>query len=432
MGTSEELREALASSQRENERLRNENLQANLLLQTLGSLLRLQIDEDPFKSVFDSLHRIFSFEQAMVLAESDSGGLSCIAASHSSLVGCRFPIGTFFKKVMAGRVTTTFDNRGLEEWRDIRDDALSVEQPALYLPLSVRDRRGILILLRDVGTEAFDRSHVTLARKFFVLASHALAAMHTSQIIRAAEARALAAEEASKIKNLFIANMSHELRTPLNAIIGFSDIIHREQFGPVGTHRYLDYAGDILTSGRHLLGLINNLLLQSTIEAGRYNVHVEKLDLDREVTEAMRVLAIDADRGSIHLSYARQDLPIIAFADRRAFRQILLNIIGNAIKFSNADGSVEVKIANSPDKRKCELSVIDHGCGIPAETLAQLGQPFVLADDSFSRRHQGTGLGISICYGLAQAMDVTLTIESTISVGTTVKIILPLEADFSE
>jgi signal transduction histidine kinase len=422
METSEELREALVSLQRENERLRKETAQANRLVQELESLLRLQIDDDPFASVFSSLGRIFSFKQAMVLTENDDGGLRCIASNSEALISHRFIVGAFFKKIMSGRVVTTFDNTGLEEWRKLETTALSPQQPALYLPISVRDRRGILVLLRDVGQSAFDRSHVALAKRFSILASHAFANKYASQLVRNSEARALAAEEASRIKTLFIANMSHELRTPLNAIIGFSEIIHNEIYGPIGVKQYGDYAGDILNSGRHLLALINNLLLQSTIEAGQHVARIEKLDLDGEIAHALKIMKIEAERMHVALAYTPPLQKIIVLADQRSLHQILLNVIGNAIKFSPFGGAVRIAVDSGADTGNCTINIVDHGCGIPAGTLAQLGKPFVQADNSFSRRFQGTGLGLSICFGLAQAMGASIQVDSMENAGTTVVI----------
>lgn len=452
MKKSEELREAIGALQRENERLRSENLQASLLLRALESLLRLQLDDDPFLSVFESLRGMFTFEQAMVLVEDSADELACVTAAPAALVGYRFPIGAFFRKIMSGRVSATFNHDGLEEWRGVARDAagngagniaghaasglrdvMTPAQSALYLPISVRDRRGVLALLRAPTDEPFDRTHVALAKKFSVLASHALAAKYASDRIRTSEARALAAEEASKIKNLFIANMSHELRTPLNAIIGFSDLIHREQFGPIGPKQYSEYAGDILTSGRHLLGVIDNLLLQSTIEAGHYKIHLESLLLDQELGQIIRILQMEADRLAIRLSYVNADKSIAVNSDRRSLRQIFLNIIGNAIKFSSYDSGVEILVTPRPEAGRCQVRVVDHGCGIPETVLRQLGAPFVQADGTFSRRYQGTGLGIAICFGLTQAMGATLSIDSTEGIGTTVSVDLPLvtEAAFA-
>jgi diguanylate cyclase (GGDEF)-like protein/PAS domain S-box-containing protein len=185
MNSSEELREKLVSLQQDHERLRTETSHANLLLQALETLLSIEAGGDPFAGVFQSLHDVFDYEQAMVLAEGPGpegpgDRLECIAAVPDTLIGLSFRHGPFLKRVTAGRVTVTFSNHELDEWRDLPTDLISPHQPALYLPIRVRDRRGVLVLLRAVASNGFDRSQVRLARKFALLASSALAARHAT------------------------------------------------------------------------------------------------------------------------------------------------------------------------------------------------------------------------------------------------------------
>ncbi len=193
--STEALREALLALRREHDALTQSSAQAQQLLDALESLLALDSSEDPFAGVFASLHKVFSFSQAMMLAERDgpaSDGepaLECIVADPQTLVGSVWPIGALFRKVIGGRVVATFSNADLSEWRDAEALGLSAGQSALYLPVGVRERRGILVLLRQLGDAGFDRGHVTLARRFAVLASHALATRFASQ--SAAEGRRL-------------------------------------------------------------------------------------------------------------------------------------------------------------------------------------------------------------------------------------------------
>ena len=188
MRSSEELREKLVSLQRDNERLRVETVHANLLLHAIDTLLRMESTDDPFAGVFRSLHDVFAFDQAMVLAESGEDHLECVAAVPAALVGMRWTLGAFLRRVTAGRVSVTFSNHELDEWRDIKSDLISPSQPALYLPIRVRERRGGLVLLRAEIVGGFDRSHVALARKFALLASAALAARNASHSGRNANA----------------------------------------------------------------------------------------------------------------------------------------------------------------------------------------------------------------------------------------------------
>lgn len=426
MNSTEELREALVTLQRENDRLRVETAHAQRLLAGLEHLLGVATDEDPFVEVFASLHSVFTFEEAMVLAESGDERLECIVGEPRSLIGLSWPTGKFFRKVMEGRVVATFSSTEIDEWRAAPPGAPSPEQPALYLPICVRERRGLLVLLRRRESPGFDRHDVALARRFSLLASHALASYDARASIREHQARALAAEEASNAKSLFIANVSHELRTPLNAVIGFSELIAAETLGPLGNPRYGSYLQDVLSSGRHLLGVVNNLLLFAKIEAGQHRIELEPLELEDELQSAVRMLRVATETRGIRLIVDGIGGRQAVWADPQSLRQILLNVLGNAVKFSPSGGSVRVSHAPAPDAGWLRLTVADEGCGIPPGTLRQLGNPFVQAEETFARRHQGTGLGLAISFALAEAMDASLAIESEEGVGTAVHLDLPV------
>ena len=194
--SSEALREALLVLRRAHDTLLESSAHAEQLLDALESLLGLGPDDDPFARVFASLHKVFTFSQAMMLAEPEQqpldggeGNLECIVADPATLVGSTWPIGPLFRKVMGGRVVTTFSSTAIAEWRNAHAFGLSLEQSALYVPVRVQARRGILVLLRGVDETGFDRGHVSLAMRFSVLASHALATRFASQT--AAEGRRL-------------------------------------------------------------------------------------------------------------------------------------------------------------------------------------------------------------------------------------------------
>ena len=187
--SAEALREALLSLRRQHDGLMRSSAQAQHLLDALESLLQLEVDGDPFARVFASLHLVFTFSQAMLLAEPEgaeaqAGGeavLECLVAEPAALQGAVWPVAALFRKVLGGRVATTFASVDLPEWREAAKLGLSSAQSALYMPLRVRQRRGILVLLRPAQDEGFDRGHVALARRFSVLVSHALATRFASQ-----------------------------------------------------------------------------------------------------------------------------------------------------------------------------------------------------------------------------------------------------------
>jgi len=240
--------------------------------------------------------------------------------------------------------------------------------------------------------------------------------------LEATRTQARAAEEMSRSKSAFIANMSHELRTPLNAILGFSEALLSGTFGPVPAGKYREYIGDIHVSGRHLLRLVNDILQLSKIEADKMETNVEIVSAHQAIENSVRVVGILAAKRNIRIQIHRESASPQIIADKYVLEQILLNILSNAVKFSEEDGLVEIHCAPAGDQ--CIIRVSDRGCGIPAPTLAQLGKPFVQAEGAFARKYQGTGLGLAISFRLAELMGASLIIDSIEGEGTTATLTL--------
>jgi len=232
------------------------------------------------------------------------------------------------------------------------------------------------------------------------------------------------AESASRAKSEFLANMSHELRTPLNAIIGFSDIMHREMFGPLGDPRYKEYSADILSSGEHLLALINDILDMSKIEAGKLTLRPEPLDLLEMVEDVIRLVRARAEAGGLTVTTEIPTLPTVE-ADYRALKQILLNLLSNAVKFTPRGGQVRISAVERPDGRM-RISVRDTGIGIAQSDLSRLARPFEQIESQHAKTQQGTGLGLALTKSLVERHGGALEIESKSGVGTRVSFSLPV------
>jgi cell cycle sensor histidine kinase DivJ len=218
--------------------------------------------------------------------------------------------------------------------------------------------------------------------------------------------------------------MSHELRTPLNAIIGFSELTMREMFGPVGP-RYQEYARLIHESGNHLLDLINSVLDMSKIEAGKFELSEELFDLEEVAQSALRFLKIPAERAGVTLKLEISPQARLIFADRRAVKQILVNLLSNGVKFTPPGG--EVKVSARPS-HGIEIEVRDTGTGISKEDLERLGRPFEQVENSEVRAKEGTGLGLALVKSLAQMHGGEAVLASALGEGTTVTVRLPYAA----
>jgi len=247
-----------------------------------------------------------------------------------------------------------------------------------------------------------------------------------SELAQKYAAEKIRAETANRAKSEFLANMSHELRTPLNAINGFSEMMVSEMYGSLGDPRYHAYAQDILSSGQHLLALINDVLDMSKIEAGKMTLRFEPIQLDELVDDALRLVRNRAESAGLSVLVDALAPPKVE-GDYRALKQVLLNLLSNALKFTPRGGRVTVRVADLRDDQlaRVKVSVEDTGIGISAQDLARLARPFEQIESQHAKTQQGTGLGLALSKSLVEMHGGSLEIESEPGVGTTVSFLLP-------
>ena len=278
-------------------------------------------------------------------------------------------------------------------WVEMRCRPLEQASPA-----AIRPEAEVVAVMRDVTDRKIQEQALDLART--------------------------AAEQADAAKTRFLATMSHELRTPLNAIIGFSEMIVQEDALMLNAARRKDYAQLINDSGQHLLSVVNGILDMSKMESGNFEISPEPFVPRAALINCCSLLALKARESGIDLvTRIPEDLPVMT-GDPRAFKQIALNLVSNAIKFTERSGKVTVSAG--VEGSRLVLRVTDTGVGIAADDLKRIGDPFFQAGKTYQRRHEGTGLGLSIVKSLVGLHAGELTVQSKVDEGTTVTVALPL------
>jgi PAS domain S-box-containing protein len=278
----------------------------------------------------------------------------------------------------------------------------------------IRDRCGRELILQAEGRCEFDDNGTVAA--VFGICRDVTTDWEAKATLKAAKE---AAEAANQAKSKFLASTCHELRTPLNAIIGFSEVMKEQILGPLAD-RYRDYAEDIHCSGMHLLDLINDLLDTAKIEAGQLEYHEEPISLREIIGEAIRLTRLSESDAQHTLDLdVPEPLPAL-FGDRRGLKQVLINLLGNAVKFTPEGGRIGVAVSTADGS--LEIVVRDTGVGIPKDRIADLCQPFKRIENVLSCRHQGSGMGLFITKALVERHGGTLVIESGLGEGTTVRV----------
>jgi len=310
------------------------------------------------------------------------------------------------------------DMSGLEVLRELR-----VHHSLTELPVIMATAEGAL------SADAFDagaNDYVTKPIHFPSLLARAENLVHTRRSECALRAATLAAQAANRAKSAFLANMSHELRTPLNSVIGFASVLRKNKAENL-SERELTYVSRIYDNGQHLLSLIGAVLDLSKIEAGHQSLSRSQVDIRALVEETVSQLEGRTVESRLTLSSELGDHVELIETDRNLLKQVLINLVGNALKFTER-GRVQVRVCADAEGRPLRIEVSDTGPGIHPSKLGSIFMAFSQVDDSQAREHEGTGLGLTISRSLCDLMGHRLAVESEIGKGSTFTILLHPDA----
>jgi signal transduction histidine kinase/putative component of toxin-antitoxin plasmid stabilization module len=418
----------------ENVRLFNETTEAleqqKASGEVLGAISSSIADTTPvFDKVLESCERLFNAGQLVILLLGDDGQLrvGAVRGRESEQTRKAFPVplaGTATEIAIRERRALTYAN--VLEGSDVPDGLRRVAQRvgrnyAVAIAPMIWESRGIgVILLGREKLEAFSDKEMGLLRTF---ADQAVIAIQNARLFREIQEKSAQLEIANKHKSDFLANMSHELRTPLNAIIGFSEVLMEKMFGEVN-EKQADYLKDIHESGRHLLSLINDILDLSKIEAGRMDLEISSFHLPTALSNAMTLVRERAQRHGIRLGLDVDPRLGELLADERKVKQILVNLLSNAVKFTPDGGHVDV-IAKQ-DTTKVAIAVKDTGIGIAPEDQAAVFEEFKQVGRDYTRKAEGTGLGLALTKRFVELHGGEITLASQPGKGSTFTVTLPI------
>lgn len=402
-------------------------LEAEDYLSTVFSDMDLTQTSVPFRDMHEIAYKIYStagengvaLQHFEAFKRLDDQGRDISASTNMALMGAQFDFANQNLEIQQLKTGQ------LERDIDLAEARARQQRLALYaillLSLVVTTSITIGYVLLTRRRNEVRATNINLQEMIGLLNIEIERRHETEANMRKAKEQAEAANHA---KSQFLANMSHELRTPLNAIIGFAEIIAKEILGSNGKPEYQDYANDIHISGKHLLSMLNDVLDMSRIDAGNLDIDECDLDLHSLITESLRGFEGETQLSGKTLSLCQNDPDLIVKADERMMRQVFNNLLSNAMKFTDPNGTIGVHVGVNHDGGVA-IVIQDDGVGIPADKLNTIMEPFSQAEDSYSRSQGGIGLGLPIARSLVEIHDGRLTVESISGEGTKVCILLP-------
>jgi signal transduction histidine kinase len=404
--------------------------------------------DDTLEIILDHLKNLFEYDKALITFLDGDGLLMKASRNLIDVYNNDYKKnllkGTKLINKLVKSRKTVFGSINDSEESIIKELCLNIAPPYSYIaaPLIIKDTLFGLIVLIKQKPDFFSPEDAKIAEAISSSAAYSLKDAELGNVFKmqleileeniTEKTKALEIIknqnikilEADKIKNEFLANMSHELRTPLNAIIGFSEALKLKLFGDLNSKQE-EYIEDIHVSGVHLLGMINDLLDLSKIEAKKLELNKTDFSVNHAVNEVKNIVNALSSKKQIEIKIICKNKKIEIYADHRRFKQILYNLLSNAIKFSQENGEILVEIISN--KKNLQVSVKDYGIGIDPKFHQKIFQKFHQVDNSYSRKQGSTGLGLTITKELVEMHGGTICVESEIGKGATFTFTIPLK-----
>ncbi len=419
------LREALVDLDRVRNREARARRETESLLNGLKVLGQAGGVEQMFADLLDVLREILAFDDAFILTRNQAGALVPFASSNERFSRISWQPRDMLRRVIAGQTIAAFDVSVIPEWRDLDEELREGVVSALHAPLTSGERVAILVCTHP-ERGAFTKRHVETIRRFAPLVQQALVTAESREAAQREKELVLQRELAlseSRLKSEFLSTISHELRTPMNAVLGFGQLLEAEVAPTLDPDRQA-YLHELMKAGRHLLDLIDGVLSIGRIDSGRLRLDIVDVDLRDLLPECRRLLKEETESGRVTwVDRVLEGPPVMLQADVYHLKKILLNLLGNAIRYNRVGGSVDIR-AEKISPERWRIGIRDTGIGLSPDEQGTIFEPFVRGEE---RRHlvDGTGMVLTIVKRLITLMQGNIGVESEPGQGSLFWIELP-------
>lgn len=424
------LREALIDLELLRKREEESRKETESLLYTLRLLTSAESTEAMFYHLMNVLKQEIGFEEAMVLREDVQGNLLCDVSTVNAFEHTNWVAQKLFKRVLDGESLALFDIGMVPEWKAQHESVRDGFSSALLASVRLPTERGMLIGLHH-ERGIFANDSVQKVKRFIPLIEQAMVNAHSrkaAELHKKLEHEKEMAVRSAHMKDQFLSTMSHELRTPMNGILGFTELLLTDpDTEPRGAQG--DYLQEVRKAAEHLLHLINQILDIGRIDSGRIELVIEKVELNRFAWECHSMLDAHAEKFQVAVTVVEHAVPVTIETDHLRLRQIVINLVNNAVKYNRPGGHVRIEIDG--DDKQALIRIIDDGIGMTPSQVLTIFEPFTRVSNTQSEV-EGTGIGLTIVAKLLRLLGGNVEVESELGKGSCFTVTLPKQLQLNK